>query len=87
MIRYYGFLSYRTRTIILPKIYDLVGQTIEAYNQVTFVSLMKSNFNYNPLKCILCGSQLRRISTQFGLTLREKYSYFEELATSRFRGF
>ncbi|QGP61486.1 transposase [Piscirickettsia salmonis] len=30
MIRYYGFLSYRTRTIILPKIYDLVGQTIEA---------------------------------------------------------
>ncbi|QGP53129.1 hypothetical protein PsalMR5_00535 [Piscirickettsia salmonis] len=35
MIRYYGFLSYRTRTIILPKIYDLVGQTIEAYNQVT----------------------------------------------------
>ncbi|QGP59448.1 IS91 family transposase [Piscirickettsia salmonis] len=87
MIRYYGFLSYRTRTIILPKIYDLVGQTIEAYNQVTFVSLMKSNFNYNPLKCILCGSQLRRISTQFGLTLREKYSYYEELATSRFRGF
>ncbi|QGP55000.1 Putative transposase [Piscirickettsia salmonis] len=78
MIRYYGFLSYRTRTIILPKIYDLVGQTIEAYNQVTFVSLMKSNFNYNPLKCILCGSQLRRISTQFGLTLREKYSYYEE---------
>ncbi|WP_155080251.1 hypothetical protein [Piscirickettsia salmonis] len=48
---------------------------------------MKSNFNYNPLKCILCGSQLRRISTQFGLTLREKYSYYEELATSRFRGF
>ncbi|WP_155081296.1 transposase [Piscirickettsia salmonis] len=24
MIRYYGFLSYRTRTIILPKIYDLL---------------------------------------------------------------
>nr|WP_129556712.1 transposase [Piscirickettsia salmonis] len=41
MIRYYGFLSYRTRTIILPKIYDLVGQTIEAYQQVTFTSLMK----------------------------------------------
>ncbi|QGP62037.1 hypothetical protein [Piscirickettsia salmonis] len=25
-----------------------------------------------PLKCILCGSQLRRISTQFGLTLRKR---------------
>ncbi|QGO82216.1 IS91 family transposase [Piscirickettsia salmonis] len=87
MIRYYGFLSYRTRTIILPKIYDLVGQTIETYQQVTFTSLMKSNFNYNPLKCILCGNQLRRVSTQFGLTLREKYNYYEELATSRFRGF
>ncbi|QGP48304.1 hypothetical protein Psal104a_03417 (plasmid) [Piscirickettsia salmonis] len=39
------------------------------------------------LKCILCGNQLRRVSTQFGLTLREKYNYYEELATSRFRGF
>ncbi|QGN96745.1 hypothetical protein Psal104a_03423 (plasmid) [Piscirickettsia salmonis] len=49
--------------------------------------LSDTNFNYNPLKCILCGNQLRRVSTQFGLTLREKYNYYEELATSRFRGF
>ncbi|QGP56005.1 hypothetical protein PsalMR5_04658 (plasmid) [Piscirickettsia salmonis] len=52
-----------------------------------FLEVMKSNFNYNPLKCILCGNQLRRVSTQFGLTLREKYNYYEELATSRFRDF
>ncbi|APS45989.1 hypothetical protein AVI51_16900 (plasmid) [Piscirickettsia salmonis] len=86
MIRYYGFLSYRIRAVMLPKIYDLVDQTIEGYKETSFAALMKSNFGYDPLECVLCGSQLRRTGTRFGLNLHDKWKYYEALATSRFMG-
>ncbi|QGP54865.1 Putative transposase [Piscirickettsia salmonis] len=59
MIRYYGFLANRVRKTLLPKVYDLLDQTIEAAQSVTYSSLMKANYAVDPLICILCGNEIR----------------------------
>lgn len=87
MIRYFGFLSYRTRGKLLPKVYELIGQSIEAFKEVTFSSLMKENFACDPFKCILCDSIMTITRSQFGLSIRNRYPYYEALATMTFRGF
>jgi hypothetical protein len=81
MIRYYGFLSNRTRGKLLPIVYKLLNQ--EKRNQKSlpgFVELMRKNFGFNPLKCILCGHQLILSSTHFGKNTTELLSLHRELA-------
>lgn len=81
MLRYYGFLSNRTRGTILPIVYKLLNQ--EKLNQKSlpgFVELMQKNFGFNPLKCILCGHQLVLSSTHFGKNITELLNLHRELA-------
>jgi len=81
MLRYYGFLSNRTRGNLLPIVYKLLNQ--EKLNQKSlpsFVELMQKNFGFNPLKCILCGHQLVLSSTHFGKNITELLSIHRELA-------
>ena len=81
MIRYYGFLSNRTRGELLPIVYKLLNQ--EKLNQKSlpgFVELMQKNFGFNPLKCILCGHQLILSSTHFGKNTTELLGLHRELA-------
>ena len=71
MIRYYGFLSNRLRSKLLPKIHHLLGQTIKyenLVNQPTYAQLIFKDFGVNPLDCILCGAELRLSGTVFGKT-------------------
>jgi len=81
MLRYYGFLSNRTRGTLLPIVYKLLNQ--EKLNQKSlpgFVELMQKDFGFNPLKCILCGYQLVLSSTHFGKNITELLSIHRELA-------
>ncbi|WP_196214174.1 transposase [Piscirickettsia salmonis] len=41
MIRYYGFLSFRTRGKLLPTIYKLLDQTVEPVKKITYASLLR----------------------------------------------
>ncbi|WP_196214212.1 IS91 family transposase [Piscirickettsia salmonis] len=58
MIRYYGFLSFRTRGKLLPTIYKLLDQTVEPVKKITYASLLKGFINTDPFECILCGSKM-----------------------------
>lgn len=81
MVRYHGFLANRTRGKLLPKVYGLLNQ--EKRNQTllpTFAELIQKNFGYNPLKCILCGSQLILATTCFGKNTSELLNIHYELA-------
>jgi len=81
MIRYYGFLSNRTRGKLLPIVYKLLNQ--EKLNQqslASFAELIQKNFGFNPLKCILCGHQLILSSISFGKNIAELLSLHRELA-------
>jgi hypothetical protein len=67
MIRYYGFLSHRLRGKLLPIIQKLLGCTQSAPTvHLTFADLILKNFNFNPLTCIICGSQMILSTISFG---------------------
>jgi hypothetical protein len=81
MIRYYGFLSNRTRGKLLPIVYKLLNQ--EKLNQKSlpnFAELIQKNFGFNPLKCILCRHQLVLSYTHFGKKTSEILNSHRELA-------
>ena len=82
MIRYYGFLSNRTRRKLLPVVYKLIGQnSVNQTTLPTYVELMQKNFNFNPLTCVLCGQQLVLSLTCFGkTTVSELLNFHRELA-------
>jgi hypothetical protein len=56
MIRYYGFLSTRTRSKYLPIIYENFNQSVSPVSSLSYASMMKGFLNIDPFKCILCGS-------------------------------
>ena len=59
MIRYYGFLSHRLRSKLLPIVYKLLDQQDRSSaSPPSWVELIQKNFGFNPLTCILCGSPL-----------------------------
>ena len=81
MIRYYGFLSNRSRGKLLPIVYKLLNQ--EKLNQKslpTFAELIQKDFGFNPLKCILCGHQLILSAIHFGKNTSELLGLHRELA-------
>jgi len=81
MIRYYGFLSNRTRGKLLPIVYQLLHQNNHnSTSAPTFAELMQKNFNFNPLTCIMCGHQLVLTSTHFGKKISELLNFHRELA-------
>nr|WP_230389086.1 hypothetical protein [Piscirickettsia salmonis] len=45
MIRYYGFLANRVRKTLLPKVYDLLDQTIEAAQSVAYSGTVAKNLD------------------------------------------
>ncbi len=82
MIRYYGFLAHRVRGKLLQIIYQLLGQeNIPISPSPTFSELMQKDFHFNPLICILCGSQLFLTEIHFGLsTAQQLFPFHKSLA-------
>lgn len=67
MIRYYGFLANRVRSKYLPCVYQLLEQDyFEANPAPSYAYLIQKDFGFNPLQCILCGSQMLRSVVTFG---------------------
>jgi len=82
MIRYYGFLSHRVRGKLLPIVYNLLGQTKpEPSAPPTYAQLIQKEFSFNPLTCILCGSQLILTAVRSGVSsIDNLLSFHYELA-------
>ena len=81
MIRYYGFLSNRTRGKLLPIVYTLLNQENSAKTKTpTYAELIQKNFHFDPFKCILCGQQLVLSATHFGKNTAELLTFHRELA-------
>ena len=81
MIRYYGFLSNRTRGKLLPIVYQLLNQNnCNPTSAPTFSELIQKNFGFNPFKCILCGQQLILSTIRFGKKTSELLNFHRELA-------
>ena len=58
-IRYYGFLSNRLRSKLLPIFSKLIGNHKRPANKVTFKSLFLKTFGIDPLLCPKCKIQMR----------------------------
>ncbi|ALB24349.1 transposase (plasmid) [Piscirickettsia salmonis] len=70
----------RVRKTLLPKVYDLLDQTIEAAQSVTYSSLMKANYAVDPLICILCGNEMRLSGFTNSTPLWQLRQHHEKLA-------
>lgn len=81
MIRYYGFLANRVRGKLLPMVYQLIGQEKPvAQSAITYSELIRKNFGFNPLTCILCGQQLLLSTISFGKSTYELLQLHRELS-------
>lgn len=82
MIRYYGFLANRVRGKRLPLVHQLLGQKmIEENPAPSYAQLMQKAFGFNPLTCILCGSNLVLNMLKFGKSSpHQLITYHRELA-------
>lgn len=85
MIRYYGFLSNRTRGTLLPIVYALIEQEKNEYSKLpTYAELIQKNFGFNPLICILCGAPLLLAGIHFGKTnVYQLLQHHRELALTK----
>jgi len=82
IIRYYGFLANRVRGKLLPKVYDLLKQENNKPSPTpSHAELIKQNFNFDPLTCILCGKPLILSYVNFGkYKIKELFNFHRELA-------
>ena len=81
-IRYYGFLSNRLISDLLPKVKDIIGQHDDKQLALPgFQKLMIDEFNVDPFKCLFCGCQLVLNSVRFGISSAKKLlTFHRELA-------
>ena len=80
MIRYYGFLAHRVRGKLLPTVYDLLDQPKKKALKIRYPELLKATYGIDPIKCILCGSQMVFCGITRGLSRAKLGQYHRELA-------
>ena len=69
MIRYYGFLSNRTRDETLPLIYKAIKQAVpKIIKTVTWRMMLILRFNKDPLACSNCNILLSLRQVYYGLS-------------------
>ncbi len=83
MIRYYGFLAHRVRGKLMPTVYDLLNQPEKKAQQLYFAELMQYTYGLDPLKCILCGSQMAFEGITVGVKRSMLHLYHRELALQK----
>ena len=65
-IRYYGFLSNRTRSQYLPIVNLILENNFhQPQKSISWVELQISEFNHNPLKCDDCQQQMALVDVSF----------------------
>lgn len=83
LIRCYGFLANRVRSVRLPIVYTLLKQSVWAPRQIRFPALLKASFGLDPLRCILCQASLVFSGITRGKALWEIYNLHDRLAQNR----
>lgn len=60
-IRYYGFLANRVRGKLLPTVYKLLNmkRSFQTKVYIPWRQMIKSVFNYDPLKCPICNTIMK----------------------------
>lgn len=81
MVRYYGILANRNRGKLLPIVYDLLDQTVpEQKLPPRWEHMVKKEFGYNPLNCIVCNKRLTLAAIFTGKSSNQLMANHEELA-------
>lgn len=82
LIRYYGFLANALRGKLLPIVNKLLNLTVkdETTITITHAQLLQQSFNLNPLKCILCGSNMLLSNVIFGANQSQLLRFHQTLA-------
>lgn len=85
LIRYYGFLANRIRSICLPIIRRLLNlaEPIITHGLSSYANLLQKSFNFDPLKCILCGSEMILTGIRIGKTAGQLHHYHQQLALGK----
>lgn len=78
-IRYYGFLSNRTRSQYLPLVNLILENTFHQPKQsISWVELQMSEYNHNPLKCNDCQQQMALVEVTFpGKSIGQENLHYE----------
>jgi hypothetical protein len=63
LIRYYNWLSNRTRSTLLPLVYKLINQCPELIKKINWRALFYKTFGKDPLKCPVCDAIMSWIKT------------------------
>ncbi|MGF1743464.1 IS91 family transposase [Vibrio minamisatsumaniensis] len=72
MIRYFGFLSNRRRSEMLPKVYDALGIAPEDSPEMPgYAAMLKGYVKVDPFECILCGNHMTFLRFRAGEPLSE----------------
>lgn len=80
-IRYYGFLSNRTRSLLLPIVNNLLGNPVSSVpTTLTWQDLIKFEFNHDPLQCQRCHVQLCLAGVTFPKKATILMQYHKQLA-------
>ena len=86
MVRYYGFLSPVKRRLLEDVVYVITETERKTARQMTWRGMYQQLVKVDPLKCILCGSQMRFTGLKRGYRLAELVMMHEPLARMRWCG-
>jgi len=80
LITYYGFLSNRLRGGSLPTVYEELGELPESVETLYWHQIFKTSFGTDPMRCILCGSQMRLVDIVLGMPRWKLYQNYWALS-------
>ncbi len=86
MVRYYGFLSPVTRRLLEDVVYVITETVRKMAMQITRRGMYQRLLKVDPLKCILCGGQMRFTGLKRDYRLTELVLMHEPLAQQRVCG-
>nr|WP_284038154.1 transposase [Escherichia coli] len=86
MVRYYGFLSPVKRRLLEEVVYVITETVRKTAMQIRWRGMYQRLLKVDPLKCILCGSQMRFTGLKRGYRLAELVLMHERLARQQVCG-
>lgn len=86
MVRYYGFLSSAKRRLLEDVVYVITETVRKTARQITRRGMYQRLLKVDPLKCVLCGSQMRFTGLKRGYRLTEPVVMHKPLARIRWCG-
>ena len=85
-MRYYGFLSPAKRRLLEEVVYIITETVRKTAMQITRRGMYQRLLKVDPLKCILCGVQMRFTGLKRGYRLTEQVLMHDPLAQQRVCG-